>query len=93
MPLGVSEQLVLSDEQLQMKEKDQLVFYTDGVTEARAAHGELFGEERLFNILNHFRNKPSSSLIDSIDQKILDFRGGSPVSDDLTLMVVNRQTQ
>jgi sigma-B regulation protein RsbU (phosphoserine phosphatase) len=76
-----------------MKDKDQLVFYTDGVTEACAIQGELFGEERLFNILNHFRNKPSSSLIDSIDQKIMDFRGGAPVSDDLTLMVVNRQAQ
>lgn len=92
MPLGVSEQLVLCDQQLQMKESDQLVFYTDGVTEARAVDGTLFGEERLFNILNLFRNKPSSSLIDAIDQKIMDFRGGAPVSDDLTLMVVHRYT-
>ena len=91
MPLGVSEQLLLCDQQLQLKESDQLVFYTDGVTEARAADGTLFGEERLFNILNLFRNRPSSSLIDAIDQKIMDFRGGAPVSDDLTLMVVNRK--
>ena len=90
MPLGVSEQLKLSDQQLQMKEHDQLVFYTDGVTEARAVDGTLFGEERLFNILNLFRNRPSSSLIDAIDQKIMDFRGGAPVSDDLTLMVIHR---
>jgi phosphoserine phosphatase RsbU/P len=90
MPLGVSEQLALCDQQLQMKESDQLVFYTDGVTEARAADDTLFGEERLFNILNLFRNRPSSSLIDAIDQKIMDFRGGAPVSDDLTLMVVHR---
>jgi len=34
--------------------------------------------------------RPSSSLIDVIDQKIMDFRGGAPVSDDLTLMVVHR---
>jgi sigma-B regulation protein RsbU (phosphoserine phosphatase) len=90
MPLGVSEQLKLSDQQLQMKEHDQMVFYTDGVTEARAVDETLFGEERLFNVLNLFRNRPSSSLIDSIDQKIMDFRGGAPVSDDLTLMVIHR---
>ncbi len=90
MPLGVSEQLQLTDQQLQMKAHDQLVFYTDGVTEARAADGTLFGEERLFNILNLFRNRPSSLLIDAIDQKIMDFRGGAPVSDDLTLMVIHR---
>ena len=90
MPLGVSEQLKLSNQQLQMKEHDQLAFYTDGVTEARAVDGTLFGEERLFNILNLFRNRPSSSLIDAIDQKIMDFRGGAPVSDDLTLMVIHR---
>jgi len=90
MPLGVSEQLKLTDQQLQMKEDDQLVFYTDGVTEARSADGTLFGEKRLFNILNLFRNRPSSSLIDAIEQKIMDFRGGAPVSDDLTLMVIHR---
>ena len=90
MPLGVSEQLKLSDQQLQMKEHDQLVFYTDGVTEARSVDGTLFGEERLFNILNLFRNRPSSSLIDAIDQKIMDYRSGAPVSDDLTLMVIHR---
>ncbi len=90
MPLGVSEQLKLSDQQLQVKEHDQLVFYTDGVTEARAVDGTLFGEERLFNILNLFRNRPSSSLIGAIDQKIMDFMGGAQVSDDLTLMVIHR---
>ena len=92
MPLGVSEQLELCDQQLQMKESDHLVFYTDGVTEARSVDGTLFGEERLFNILNLFRNRPSSSLIGSIDQRIMDFRGGAPVSDDLTLMVVHRHS-
>jgi sigma-B regulation protein RsbU (phosphoserine phosphatase) len=62
MPLGVSEQLALCDQNLQMKADDQLVFYTDGVTEARAVDGTLFGEDRLFNVLNLFRNRPTSSL-------------------------------
>ena len=90
MPLGVSESLILCDQQLQMKESDQIVFYTDGVTEAYSSDETMFGEERLFNVLNLFRNRPSSSLIDAIDQKIMDFRGGAPVSDDLTLMVIHR---
>jgi serine phosphatase RsbU (regulator of sigma subunit) len=49
--LGVFATPALGDEPLLLAPGDSLVLYTDGVTEARAADGEQFGEERLVALL------------------------------------------
>lgn len=90
MPLGVSEELILDDHTLHLGAGDLLMFYTDGVTEAQSADGSFFGEDRLFNLLKQFRSKTSFPLIDILDMKIMEFRGDAPVSDDLTLLIVQR---
>jgi serine phosphatase RsbU (regulator of sigma subunit) len=49
--LGVFETISLSEEVIELGADDTIMFYTDGVTEARA-NGEQFGEERLLTVLN-----------------------------------------
>ena len=90
MPLGVTENLELTDVPLQIKKGDHLLFYTDGVPDTRAPDDALFGEERLFNVLNVYKDMPYPSLIEAVDRKILEFRGEAPPSDDLTLLALHR---
>jgi sigma-B regulation protein RsbU (phosphoserine phosphatase) len=39
------------ESRIQLQPKDLLVFYTDGVTEPENAYGEMFGEEKLTELL------------------------------------------
>ena len=92
MPLGVMGGLKLKNISVQLKPKYRVVMYTDGVTELRAPDGTLFGEERFYNILNHYKEKPFPEFITALESKILDFRKDAPPSDDLTLLVLKRDS-
>ena len=91
MPLGVVETLDLSNNIVQVKKGDYLLFYTDGVTDIQSADGTMFGEERLFNLLNVYKDMPYPSLIESVDGKLSEFRGDTPPTDDLTLLSLQRK--
>jgi sigma-B regulation protein RsbU (phosphoserine phosphatase) len=67
---------------------DFLVLYTDGITEAENAREEMFGEERLYEVIRASRKLPAEEIIASILQSVHIFCGGYPQSDDITLMVI-----
>lgn len=91
MPLGVIETLNLANNLVQVKKRDSILFYTDGVTDTQTADGTMFGEERLFNLLNVYKDMPYPSLIESVDGKLSEFRGDTPPTDDLTLLSLHRK--
>jgi sigma-B regulation protein RsbU (phosphoserine phosphatase) len=91
MPLGVIETLNLANNLLQVKKGDHLLLYTDGVTDTQSADGTMFGEERLFNLLNLYKDMPYPSLIESVDGRLSEFRGDTPPTDDLTLLSLQRR--
>jgi sigma-B regulation protein RsbU (phosphoserine phosphatase) len=65
---------------------DQLLFYTDGIPEAHNPHGDLFGSERLDDVL---RRAPceSSALLTMLLSAVDEFCEGRPADDDRTLIV------
>jgi phosphoserine phosphatase RsbU/P len=65
-----------------------IVLYTDGVTEANRKDGELFGEERLNNVLRMSAGLSAGQLLERIKAETLAFCDGAPQADDITLMVV-----
>jgi sigma-B regulation protein RsbU (phosphoserine phosphatase) len=69
---------------------DTLVAFTDGVTEARASSGELFGAERFEGLLA----TPAPSvreLLDRIDRELQRHTGGALQSDDITMLAARRE--
>jgi serine phosphatase RsbU (regulator of sigma subunit) len=70
-----------------------MTLYTDGVTEALSPSDLLFGEDRLREVIRRpcERNSAQETL-DRIVEAIADFVGDTPPSDDLTLMVLRRQS-
>ena len=71
---------------------DLVVFYTDGVTEARDTSGQIFGEARLRQTLvNGASHASAQQILQTVVQAIDQFTGDTPQSDDFTLMVVKRQ--
>jgi sigma-B regulation protein RsbU (phosphoserine phosphatase) len=69
---------------------DQLLLYSDGVTEAQNDAGEEFGEERLQQVVEAAAGENAAVLADRIIAAIDAFAGAAPQFDDITLMVVRR---
>jgi sigma-B regulation protein RsbU (phosphoserine phosphatase) len=65
---------------------DRLLFHTDGLLDAKNAHGEIFGLERLLSLLQEEREKPSIDLNARLIAAVRAFAGETPLQDDLTLM-------
>lgn len=67
--------------------EDELVLYTDGITDANNADNEMYGEERLLKFFNEFKedSNPIEPLLNDID----DFTKDTEPFDDMTLLYLN----
>jgi serine phosphatase RsbU (regulator of sigma subunit) len=67
---------------------DCLVLYTDGVTEAFNAEGQMFGDERLHALVSQHVDGNAHTLVTQIFDSVIEFAGAAPQSDDITLAVL-----
>jgi sigma-B regulation protein RsbU (phosphoserine phosphatase) len=67
---------------------DILLLYTDGVTEASADDGELFGIDRLERILAETHEEPLQNIIEYIYREVIRFSDSKPLSDDITMVAL-----
>ena len=65
-----------------------LLLYTDGITDARGASDEMFGERRLHDVLRGAAAKPVGGLMSDVIAAVEGFAAGAPPDDDLTLLAL-----
>lgn len=85
-PLGITAEVSYEEARLQLRAGDQIIFYTDGITEAQNAEGEMFGEARLDEVLGACR-PGAQQLIDAVLESVAEFSNGRPADDDRTVLV------
>jgi serine phosphatase RsbU (regulator of sigma subunit) len=73
---------------VQLLRGDQLVLYTDGVTEAFNPAEELYGAQRLVDEVRVHDSGTPAALVERICQSVTNFAGTAPQSDDITLTVL-----
>jgi sigma-B regulation protein RsbU (phosphoserine phosphatase) len=88
MALGVTEAVNFHAGQLLLKPGDQLVLYTDGVTEAMDKDNQLFSVSRLETILRSVNGLNSKAVIEKVVKEVQRYSTGVPQSDDITLLVL-----
>lgn len=88
--IGFLEDQIFTESDVELEEGDLLVCYTDGVTEARRADGEMFGKIRLHEVIATVRSKPSEEVAGCIIDEINRFVGETPQFDDISLLIVQR---
>ncbi len=69
---------------------DILIIYSDGVTESTNDKFELYGEERLRNLLKKLKDKSPREITYSILDDVIKFSKGGKYSDDKTLVVIKK---
>jgi phosphoserine phosphatase RsbU/P len=74
--------------QTRLMSGDVMVIYTDGVTEAVNSKNEMFGDERLENLIRENVQLSAEEIKGRILDEVLSFTRGLPQGDDITLIVL-----
>ena len=85
--IGVREDFTIRTEAIGLEPGDILLLYTDGITEATNYQGVFWNEDSLANIISQNANSTAEQLIQKILQALKDHTDGSPLADDVTLMI------
>jgi sigma-B regulation protein RsbU (phosphoserine phosphatase) len=88
--LGAMEQAPMQERTAQLGAGDSLLLYTDGLTEACASDGEMFGEARLEAALGSEPIESAEHLLRVVDQALNVFIQSTPLADDLTMLALRR---
>ncbi len=59
---------------------------TDGIWETPGEDGELFGKDRLRDIIRAHRDRPLAELVESIERALATYRRERPIHDDVTFV-------
>ena len=90
MALGILPGSEVPDQTISLDPGDILLLYTDGVIEATDSKLEMFGRERLIQVVQEHRNQSATQLVETINSAIAAFTGDASQFDDLTLLVAKR---
>ncbi len=84
MVLGALEDVVYRANSLTLRPGDGLFLFSDGVTEAMDASGDLFSERRLETVLRQVAQQPPREIVTRVVDAVEHHSGGSPQADDIT---------
>ena len=76
-----------------LKPGQVIVIGTDGIWESCNPSGEMFGRERLMDIVRKTAVQDANAILEKVFQEHADFSDGLKSEDDLTLVVVKIQAQ
>ena len=88
MPLGFPETDPFKQIVQPFTAGDLFVFYSDGLTEATNPKGEMYGEERLTDLIFQNAGLENENLLKTVRQSIESFTGSKTFDDDFTCVLV-----
>ena len=85
--LGTLETATFKEKQVEIRRGDILALYTDGITESMNEAKELFGEDRLRDVIRSRKEGSAVEIVRGIRETVGAFSGGES-DDDLTVVVI-----
>jgi serine phosphatase RsbU (regulator of sigma subunit) len=79
---------LLKEERRTLSPGNLVVLYTDGITEAMDASGDLFGEARLVEAILQARDLDAATIRGRVVEAVRRFSGDAEPHDDMTLVVI-----
>lgn len=84
--IGLGGKLPFEEEKKHLMPGDKIIFYTDGVIECQNPEGVLFGESRLYDLLERLRGESIDRILEGMLESVLAFSVGVGLKDDVTLL-------
>jgi len=88
MALGVVDDASYVEARFTLDPDATVVLYTDGLADARAPGGEMFGEARLRDAIASAAEESADTLVAQVFGAVERFAAGAPPDDDLTLLAL-----
>jgi PAS domain S-box-containing protein len=87
MVLGATPKVEIGKWEAQLYQGDAVVFYTDGVTEARSPGGEFFSEQGLKALCTRCAGLSAEEIAEKVERGVMKFQRGE-LRDDIALLVL-----
>ncbi|HKF49759.1 MAG TPA: SpoIIE family protein phosphatase [Terracidiphilus sp.] len=87
-PLGMFPNITYDELSIAAQPGDAFVFVSDGILDAENAEGEMYGDERLANMLCAHRDRSAADIAESILADVSRFQAGKDRFDDETIIVL-----
>ena len=89
LPIGLFADFSYTMQETTMPPGSMLILYTDGLTEARNSQRQLFGRERVQQMMSRCYDISSRTTVETIISEIEHFTEHTQPSDDLTLLAIS----
>lgn len=88
--VGAFPNMVYGESRLRLESGDVLAWFTDGLTEPESEFGEMFGEERVVDLLAKNAHHNEQRIVDTMIEAARQWTGSVELQDDITLMIARR---
>jgi sigma-B regulation protein RsbU (phosphoserine phosphatase) len=79
------------ESKVQLESGDLLVCYTDGITEPENEYGEMFGEERLIELVSKHAEQEDTRIIETVMEAVRQWTNSPELTDDMTVVLARKQ--
>jgi len=73
-----------------LEKDDQIIMYTDGLTECKNDSGSFYGEKRLINLLKKAVSIPVKKSVQMIYDDLFKFAENTKPGDDITILGIQK---
>ncbi len=78
------------ESRIQLKPSDLLVCFTDGITEPENEYGEMFGEERLIELIARSSHLNDEQIVETVLESVREWTATDELQDDMTILLARR---
>jgi len=93
LPLGLEADITpfVDSDTFVLEPRSGLVLFTDGITEAENEHGDMYGLDRLQQVIAAAWQQPAQGVLEALLEDVHNFIGERDVLDDITAVVVKQR--
>jgi sigma-B regulation protein RsbU (phosphoserine phosphatase) len=78
------------ESRLELKSNDLLVCFTDGITEPENEYGEMFGEDRLIELIARSSHLNDEQIVELVLDSVREWTATDELQDDMTVLLARR---
>ncbi|MBU8922829.1 MAG: SpoIIE family protein phosphatase [Bacteroidales bacterium] len=91
--VGIDPEFPYRQTTIEFNRGDVFCVFSDGIIEARNVEGDMFGRERVADILRKSVGTPPGEMINRLMADLRDFAGGTPLNDEISIVLVSAREE